>query len=153
MTTHTISFKVTQGDIASIQKGDFVSVGLGTQEKVATPYTVTGITPQGTGYNLELQEYNEAFFDTGDIPPYTSNITQKPPAINASIPQPIITRADVTQIVKDLTGDKVFDAEPDPPHNIVATATKEGIELSLDMLEATERNNIDYIEWQIDYVG
>ncbi len=67
--------------------------------KISTPYIISQIKRSDKGFSLELVNYTEAIYDTGKIPDYKSNITQKtetppkpiPPDINGKDGKPKFT--------------------------------------------------------------
>ena len=54
--------------------------------KVTTEYLINQIRRSDKGFNLELVNYNKAIYDTGTIPDYLPNITQKQTSAPAPIP-------------------------------------------------------------------
>ena len=54
--------------------------------KVSTPYIISQIKRSDKGFSLELVNYHEAIYESGRIPDYKSNITQRRLTIPKSIP-------------------------------------------------------------------
>lgn len=78
----------TRSGVVAPDLFNLVSVGElldGAFTSVTNTMIITNIEPNGEGYNLQLQDYNEDVYKVGIIPPYRSNIT-RPPMPSLEIP-------------------------------------------------------------------
>ncbi len=67
--------------------------------KVTTEYIISQIKRSEKGFNLELVNYNEAIYDSGAIPEYKSNMTQRKTAEGKTIPADAVTKAELAKEV------------------------------------------------------
>lgn len=67
--------------------------------KVTTEYLISQIKRSEKGFNLELVNYNEAVYDSGAIPEYKSNMSQKKTAAGKTIPADAVTKAELAKEV------------------------------------------------------
>ena len=67
--------------------------------KITTPYIISQIRRSEVGFALELVNYNEAIYNSGKIPDYKSNITEKPIIIQKPIPAETVTREDIADLL------------------------------------------------------
>ncbi len=85
------------------EPGNVLSFGLldadGEFSRITTPYLISNIKRADRGFTLELVNYNEAVYDTGSIPPYSSNITQKRLMQGNTIPADIVTHEELAKAV------------------------------------------------------
>lgn len=72
--------------------------------RVTTEYIISQIKRADKGFNLELVNYNEAIYDSGSIPDYKSNITQKPSSSTNAIPADTVTKGELAQAVAEAVG-------------------------------------------------
>lgn len=72
--------------------------------KVTTEYLISNIKRSDKGFRLELVNYSEAVYDSGTIPPYRSNITQKSSGSGNTIPADSVTKGELSQAVADAVG-------------------------------------------------
>lgn len=72
--------------------------------RVTTEYIISQIKRTDKGFNIELVNYNEAIYDSGAIPDYRSNITQKPSSSTNAIPADTVTKGELSQAVADAVG-------------------------------------------------
>ena len=86
--------------------------------KISTPYIISQIKRSDKGFSLELVNYNEAIYDTGKIPDYKSNITQKTETPPKPIPPDINGKDGIThytwiKFAKDANGTDMSDYPDD----------------------------------------
>ena len=121
--------------------------------KITTPYVIAGITRAEQGFSLELVNYNEAIFETGTIPDYASNITQKPSSASADVPAGNVSLDDVYAAAKSAANGIVNGTtavgEPDTPANVEAVAGQDGISLSCVLGILGLRNDIAEVTWEL----
>lgn len=67
--------------------------------KVTTEYLISQIKRSEKGFNLELVNYNEAVYDSGAIPEYKSNMSQRKTATGKTIPADAVTKAELAKEV------------------------------------------------------
>ena len=67
--------------------------------KISTPYIISQIKRSEKGFNLELVNYHEAIYNSGKIPDYKSNTTQKIITTTKPIPIERITREELDDII------------------------------------------------------
>lgn len=70
--------------------------------KISTPYIISQIKRSDKGFSLELVNYTEAIYDSGKIPDYKSNITQKAATTQKPIPQDTITNDDLAKAIAEI---------------------------------------------------
>ena len=121
--------------------------------RITTPYMVAGVTRSDNGFSLELVNYDEAIYDSGTIPDYRSNITQKPSGGAPSIEERGLSLDDVWTAAKGamqgiITGGSDV-GDPDVPQDVAAAAERDGIRLSCSLLGLGLRNNIKEVTWEI----
>jgi len=94
--------------------GDILSYGYQT-ETVTSPMLITGIQPDDDGYTLTLVDYNEAIYDTGDIPDYTPNISQSGDGTAGTIPAQAVTPEDLARVQRTIISPSfyVLDISPE----------------------------------------
>ena len=148
-----------KSDAAAIPEGgEVLSFGEldddGEFTRITTPYLISGISRTDSGFSLELVNYDEAVYDTGTIPDYTSNITQRPAKSSAEIPDDFISRDELYEAVKnavaavaDGTTSKV--GEPDVPSALAAVADEAGIALSCVLGLVGLANDIATVTFEI----
>lgn len=73
--------------------------------KVTTEYLISQVKRSDNGFNLELVNYDESIYDSGEIPEYKSNITRTKTATKNTIPVDAVTQADLTQAISGLDVD------------------------------------------------
>lgn len=98
--------------------------------KVTTEYLINQITRSDKGFNLELVNYNEAIYETGTIPDYVPNITQKQTSEPAPIPSDYVTRRELDEVIDNLESGNIPVGKPDVPTLVRGTVTRDGINLS-----------------------
>ena len=77
----TSTTQVSKSDDLIPAEGDALSIGELTTDSdgntsfslVSKPMKVTGLSPNGAGYTLELKDYNEAIYNYGTMPTYYTN--------------------------------------------------------------------------------
>ena len=67
--------------------------------KISTPYIISQIKRSEKGFNLELVNYHEAIYNSGKIPDYKSNTTQKIISTTKPIPVERITREELDDVL------------------------------------------------------
>lgn len=72
--------------------------------KVTTEYLISNIKRSDKGFRLELVNYSEAVYDSGTIPAYRSNITQKSSGSGNTIPADSVTKQELSQAVAEAVG-------------------------------------------------
>ena len=150
--------EITSGDDVIPEGGEVLSFGelddSGEFEKVATPYMVASISRADQGFSLELVNYDEAIYDSGSIPDYRSNITQKPASSSAEIPDDFISRDELYEAITAVTATVVEGTSrnvgaPDTPYNVTALAEKDGISLSCSLGTAGLKNDIATVTFEV----
>lgn len=98
--------------------------------KVTTEYLINQIRRSDKGFNLELVNYNEAIYDTGTIPDYLPNITQKQTSAPAPIPADYVTKRELDEVIDNMQSGNIPVGKPDVPTLVVGSAFRDGINLS-----------------------
>lgn len=98
--------------------------------KVTTEYLINQIRRSDKGFNLELVNYNEAIYDTGTIPDYLPNITQKQTSAPAPIPADYVTKRELDEVIDNMQSGNIPVGKPDAPTLVVGSAFRDGINLS-----------------------
>ena len=128
------------------ESGDFT--------KITTPYVIAGISRTESGFSLELANYDEAIYDSGSIPEYRSNITQRPVSSSAEIPDEAVSLDDVYQAAKSaaqgIISGTASVGDPDTPASVSAIAERDGISLSCELGDLGLRNDISCVTWEIE---
>lgn len=118
--------------------------------RVTTEYLIAGIQSSQDGYSLELVNYHEAVYESGSIPPYTSNLTQRPPESAAEIPDDFVTSGDLNDALGQLqNGNGPVQAIPDAPDALSAAAEKDRISLRCAAGGTGLKNTIQSIVFRI----
>lgn len=117
--------------------------------KVTTEYLINQITRSDKGFNLELINYNEAIYDTGTIPDYVPNITQKQTSEPTPIPSDYVTRRELDEVIDDMQSGNIPVGKPDTPTLVRGTATRDGINLSCVQNDDGLRNDLRAIVFTI----
>lgn len=117
--------------------------------KITSPYLITSIKPTEKGCTLELVDYNENIYETGIIPEYISNISEKPKNIKGEVVYE--TAAEIKEAAINFTK-KVIEGtanvgNPDTP-TMKATAEEDRIKLVCSCSGEGLKNNINKIEWR-----
>ena len=81
------------------ENGDFT--------KVVHEYVITRIARTSGGFNLDLQEYNEAIFDSGVIPAYKPLVNNTPTPAAGEIPPDAVTHEELDEAVTAVNSDSV----------------------------------------------
>ena len=118
--------------------------------KITTPYLINQIRRSEKGFNLELVNYDTAIYETGTIPEYKSNITQKQTDPAPEIPKDYATKRDVAEAIDNLESGKVPVGKPDIPTLVAAVAGKDGLTLSCVQNGDGIRNTLRAIVFTID---
>jgi hypothetical protein len=99
----TVTTEIQTNTEAKPEAGNILSFGElddnGEFTHVSTEYLISNIKRNDDGFTLELVNYDEAIYDSGEIPEYKSNITQKKTSSANTIPLDTITNAEATQLV------------------------------------------------------
>ena len=99
----TVTTEIQTNAEAKPEAGNILSFGElddnGEFSHVSTEYLISNIKRNDYGFTLELVNYDEAIYDSGEIPEYKSNITQKKISSANTIPLDTITNAEATQLV------------------------------------------------------
>lgn len=75
--------------------------------KITHEYIITRIARADGGFNLDLQEYNEAIYDPGTIPAYKPLVNNTPTPPAGEIPPDSITHEELDEAVAGITVDNV----------------------------------------------
>jgi hypothetical protein len=75
--------------------------------KVIREYVITRIARTEGGFNLDLQEYNEAIYDSGAIPAYKPLVNSVPTPAAGAIPPDAVTHNELDKAVAGINGDTV----------------------------------------------
>lgn len=81
------------------ENGDFT--------KVVHEYVITRIARTSGGFNLDLQEYNEAIYEPGVIPAYKPLVNNTPTPAAGEIPPDSVTHDELDEAVAGITVDNV----------------------------------------------
>ena len=75
--------------------------------KITHEYIITRIARTSGGFNLDLQEYNEAIYDSGTIPAYKPLVNNVPTPAAGAIPPDAVTHNELDEAVAGAGGDGV----------------------------------------------
>lgn len=75
--------------------------------KITHEYIITRIARTDGGFNLDLQEYNEAIYDTGLIPAYKPLVNNTPKPAAGEIPANSVTHEELDKVVTAVNSDAV----------------------------------------------
>ena len=75
--------------------------------KITHEYVITRIARTSGGFNLDLQEYNEAIYDSGVIPAYKPLINSTPTPAAGEIPPDAVTHEELDEAVTAVNSDSV----------------------------------------------
>lgn len=100
----TVNTQIRTSANAKPEQGNIFSFGEldenGEFTKVTTEYIISQIKRSEKGFNLEVVNYNEAIYDSGTIPDYKSNITERKTAEKKGIPADTVTHAELEETEK-----------------------------------------------------
>lgn len=100
----TVNTQIRTSADAKPEAGNIFSFGEldndGEFTKVTTEYIISQIKRSEKGFNLEVVNYNEAIYDSGTIPDYKSNITERKTAEKKGIPADTVTHAELEETEK-----------------------------------------------------
>lgn len=145
---------VTDEDDVIPENGEVLSFGEldgdGEFTRITTPFTIISIKRDGNGlYTLGLKNYDEALFDDGVIPEYSSNLTEKPSNTVDPIQKDYITQTSLDFVLQEIGSGGIKIENPDTPANVTAKAEKDGIRLSCNLSTDGLKNSISYLVWTI----
>ena len=115
--------------------------------KVTTPYLISTVSQADGGVTLELTNYSESVYDTGRIPDYATNITERPGNEEGAIPPNYVSRLELLDALNEVNEGNAAIGAPSMPQNVRATATRDGIKLSCSFSGVGLRNSLQSIEW------
>jgi hypothetical protein len=98
--------------------------------KVTTEYLINQINRSDKGFTLELVNYNEAIYETGTIPDYAPNITQKQTEEPAPIPADYVTKRELDEVIDNMQSGNIPVGKPDAPTLVMGSAFRDGLNLS-----------------------
>ena len=75
--------------------------------KITHEYVITRIARTDGGFNLDLQEYNEAIYDAGLIPAYKPLVNNTPIPAAGEIPSNSVTHEELDKVVTSVNSDAV----------------------------------------------
>lgn len=75
--------------------------------KITHEYVITRISRTDGGFNLDVQEYNEAIYDTGLIPAYKPLVNNTPTLAAGEIPANSVTHEELDKVVTAVNSDAV----------------------------------------------
>ena len=100
----TVNTQIRTSANAKPEQGNIFSFGEldenGEFSKVTTEYIISQIKRSEKGFNLEVVNYNEAIYDSGTIPDYKSNITERKTAEKKGIPADTVRHAELEETEK-----------------------------------------------------
>lgn len=100
----TVNTQIRTSANAKPEQGNIFSFGEldenGEFTKVTTEYIISQIKRSEKGFNLEVVNYNEAIYNSGTIPDYKSNITERKTAEKKGIPADAVTHAELEETEK-----------------------------------------------------
>lgn len=117
--------------------------------RITSPYLINTISRGEKGFKLEVVDYNPAIYESGTIPPYRSNITQKPPVRQAEIPPDYVTSAQLKDMINDLVNGESPMPPPTMPLNVSGLAGRDSIALSCSHIGAGLENDLAGTEYEI----
>ncbi len=120
----------------TISPGDILSYGYlnaGQFDRISSPYIISGFEPNDDGYTLELIDYNEAIFNTGTIPPYLPNISNKQTITGEPGNLPLFTPDDVPR-----------DTEPPSVPTISSSTVLSSGEIEVVFNQSTDNYGVFY---------
>jgi len=123
--------------------------GSGEFTKITSPYLVSDISRSGNGWTLTLSDYNTACYETGTIPAYQSNITEKPVVKQEALPADYVTNSRLHDALSELAGGTTAVPSPDVPAGITAAAGQDSIEISCSPFGNGLSNTLKAVVWQI----
>ena len=112
-TTSVLQVETNYREAESVQpaKNNVLSFGEldndGEFSKITHDYIITRIERAGAGFTLDLQEYNAAIYESGEIPPYKPIINNTPTPPIGEIPIDAVTRDLLEQRIDRVNGDAV----------------------------------------------
>lgn len=119
--------------------------------RIATPYLISNIRRNEKGFSLDLVNYDEAIYDSGTIPEYKSNITQKPATPNAEIPPDYVSHSELEDALNQINTEGMDN--PDVPMSLKGVATQQGIELSCAVNMEGLRNDLQDVVFTVKRPG
>lgn len=117
--------------------------------KITTAYMIGNIKRAEKGFNLELVNYDEAIYQTGTIPEYRSNITQRQTEEPAPIPADYVTERELDVVIDNLQSGNIPVGKPDVPTLVYGSANRDGIALSCTHNTDGLRNDLRAIVFTI----
>lgn len=103
--------KYTAAEINQPKANNVVSFGEldenGEFTKITHEYIITRIARTDGGFNLDLQEYNEAIYDAGLIPAYKPLVNNTPKPAAGEIPANSVTHEELDKVVTAVNSDAV----------------------------------------------
>lgn len=112
-TTSVLQVETNYREAESVQpaKNNVLSFGEldndGEFSKITHDYIITRIERAGAGFTLDLQEYNPAIYESGEIPPYKPIVNNTPTPPIGEIPIDAVTRDLLEQRIDRVNGDAV----------------------------------------------
>ena len=112
-TTSVLQVETNYREAESVQpaKNNVLSFGEldndGEFSKITHDYIITRIERAGAGFTLDLQEYNAAIYESGEIPPYKPIINNTPTPPIGEIPIDAVTRDLLEQRIDRVNSDAV----------------------------------------------
>ncbi|MCQ2594813.1 MAG: hypothetical protein MJ196_06070 [Treponemataceae bacterium] len=123
------------------ENGDFT--------RITTEYVINQIKRSEKGFSIDLVNYNVAIYETGTIPEYRSNITQKPVSKPAEIPADYVTYNQMQQVIDNLESGNIPIGKPDMLTLVYGTAHRDNITLSCSHNTDGLRNDLRSIVFTI----
>lgn len=123
------------------ENGDFT--------RITTEYVINQIKRSEKGFSIDLVNYNVAVYETGTIPEYRSNITQKPVSKPAEIPANYVTYNQLQQVIDNLESGNIPIGKPDMLTLVYGTAHRDNITLSCSHNTDGLRNDLRSIVFTI----
>ena len=149
----TLLTLIPASDVLKPEAGNNFSFGEldenGQFTKVTSPMIISTISRGEKGFKLEVADYNPAIYESGTIPPYRSNITQKPPVKQAEIPPDYITSTQLKEMLDNLTNGESPMPPPAIPLNVAGLAGRDSITLSCSHIGAGLENDLAGTEYVI----
>ena len=112
-TTRELSVVTTYAATASAQPAANNVVAFGELDengefsKITHEYVITRIARGNDGFNLDLQEYNEAIYEPGTIPAYKPLVNNTPTPPAGDVPADAVTHDELDKAVNSTNGDAV----------------------------------------------
>lgn len=135
--------------------GDVLSYGYlndGAFETITSPYLIASMEPTDNGFKLSCVDYNEAIYETGEIPAYTPNLTQPRQPVK-QVEKPSDSLELVNTLAAGLIEGTKEVGSPSDVSALTAQAKQSTIECVCGNFAVGLKNTIDRIKYEIKKPG